>query len=112
MRRSRMTGFKILAVGGAAALALSACASVGGPGVSTYYECDRGTRLKVDFVGDRALVAVNGARAVPMRQTPAASGVVYENRQGWRLHTKGNEAMWNTAARSAPESCRQIAVPR
>lgn len=107
-----MTGFKILAVGGAAALALSACASVGGPGVSTYYECDRGTRLKVDFVGDRALVAVNGARAVPMRQTPAASGLVYENRQGWRLHTKGNEAMWNTAARSAPESCRQIAVPR
>jgi hypothetical protein len=107
-----MTGFKILAVGGAAALALSACASVGGPGVSTYYECDRGTRLKVDFVGDRALVAVNGARAVPMRQTPAASGVVYENRQGWRLHTKGNEAMWNTALRSAPETCRQVVVPR
>ena len=32
-----------------AALALSACMSVGGPGVSTYYECDRGTRLKVDY---------------------------------------------------------------
>ena len=107
-----MAGFKILVGGGAAALLLSACASVGVPGVSTYYECDRGTRLKVDFVGDRALVGVNGARAVAMRQTPAASGVIYENNQGWRLHTKGNEAMWNTAARSAPESCRQVAVPR
>ena len=101
-----------LILGATAMLALSACASVGGPGVSTYYECDRGTRLKVDFVGDRALVGVNGARAVAMRQTPAASGVIYENRQGWRLHTKGNEAMWNTAARSAPETCRQVAVPR
>ena len=39
-----------------AALALSACMSVGGPGVSTYYECERGTRLKVDFVGDRAWI--------------------------------------------------------
>ena len=31
---------------------------------------------------------------------------------GWRLHTKDGEAVWNTALRSAPESCRQVAVPR
>lgn len=98
--------------GGAAALLLAACASVGGPGVSTYYECDRGTRLKVDFIGDGALVSVNGDRARRMRQAPAASGSAYENGSGWRLHTKGGEAMWNTAQRSAPETCRQVAVPR
>ncbi len=104
-------GMKIAAPA-AAALLLSACTSVGGPGVSTYYERDRGTRLKVDFRGDRALVSVNGGRAEAMRSTPAASGAIYENRAGWRLHTKGNEAMWNTALRSSPETCRQVAVPR
>lgn len=95
-----------------AALLLSACMSVGGPGVSTYYECDRGTRLKVDYAGDRALVSVNGGRPEAMRSTPAASGAIYENSAGWLLHTKGNEAMWNTALRSAPETCRQVVVPR
>lgn len=106
-----MTTMKVASVG-AAALLLSACAAVGGPGVSTYYECDGGTRLKVDFVGDRALVSVNGGRAETMRSAPAASGAMYENRAGWRLHTKGNEAMWNTALRSSPETCRQVMVPR
>ncbi|WP_168454604.1 MliC family protein [Sphingopyxis microcysteis] len=101
-----------LAAPAAAALLLSACMSVGGPGVSTYYECDRGTRLKVDFMGDRALVSVNGGRPEAMRSAPAASGAMYENRAGWRLHAKGNEATWNTALRSAPESCRQVVVPR
>ncbi|MBL9067956.1 MAG: MliC family protein [Sphingopyxis sp.] len=101
-----------LAAPAAAALLLSACMSVGGPGVSTYYECDRGTRLKVDFMGDRALFSVNGGRAEAMRSAPAASGAMYENRAGWRLHTKGNEATWNTALRLAPESCRQVVVPR
>lgn len=107
-----MIAMKFGVLGAAAALALSACASVGGPGISGYYQCDRGTRLKVDFVRDRALVGVNGMRQVAMRQTPAASGAIYENDQGWRLHTKGDEAIWNTAARSAPETCRQVAVPR
>ena len=106
-----MHRIKFVALGGAALL-LSACMSVGGPGVSTYYECDRGTRLKVDFMGDRALVSVNGGRAEAMRSAPAASGAMYENRAGWRLHTRGNEAMWNTALRSSPETCRQVTVPR
>ncbi|MGQ3102046.1 MAG: MliC family protein [Sphingopyxis solisilvae] len=106
-----MEQLKFIALGGSVLL-FAACASVGGPGVSTYYECDRGTRLKVDFVKNGALVGVNGARAQLMRSTPAASGAIYENRAGWRLHTKGNEAMWNTALRSSPETCRQVAVPR
>lgn len=94
------------------AAALGGCASVGGPGVSTYYECDRGTRLKVDYVGGGALVSVNGGRPQMLRETPAASGSAYENRSGWRLHNKGNGAVWNTALRTAPENCSQVAVPR
>jgi membrane-bound inhibitor of C-type lysozyme len=101
-----------LAATGGLVLALSACASVGGPGASTYYECERGTRLKVDFNSNGALVRVNNGNTQMLRQVPAASGAAYEGKGGWRLHTKGNEAVWNTAARVAPESCRQVAVPR
>ena len=75
------------------------------PGVGTYYECDRGTRLKVDCVRDGALVSVNGDRARPLRQVASASGAAYEKRGGWRLHVKGGEAVWNGAERSAPEKC-------
>ncbi|MBA3940049.1 MAG: hypothetical protein C0520_02435 [Sphingopyxis sp.] len=102
---------RILSAAGAIG-ALAACASIGGPGVSTYYECERGTRLKVDFLRDGALVSVNGGPARPLRQVPAASGTAYENANGWRLHTKAGEAVWNTELRTAPESCRTIAVPR
>ncbi|WP_077148568.1 MliC family protein [Sphingopyxis sp. KK2] len=97
---------------GGLALALSACASVGGPGVSTYYECERGTRLKVDFNRNGALVRVDNGNTQMLRQVPAASGAAYEGKGGWRLHTKGDEAVWNTAARTAPETCRRVAVPR
>mgnify|MGYP002784399393 CR=1 FL=1 len=93
-------------------LVLSGCASVGGPGVSTYYECDRGTRLKVDYRDGGALVSVNGGRAERLRATPAASGSAYENAAGWRLHEKGGTAVWNTSARTAPESCRTVTLPR
>ncbi len=34
----------------AATIAAAACAPVGGPGVSTYYDCGNGTRLKVDML--------------------------------------------------------------
>jgi hypothetical protein len=95
-----------------AALALAGCASVGGPGTSTFYECDRGTRLKVDYRQGGALVSVNGGSAQLLRATPAASGSAYENRAGWRLHEKGGEALWNSSTRAAPENCRQVRVPR
>lgn len=94
------------------AAALGGCASVGGPGGSIYYECDRGTRLKVDYFPKGAEVSVNGGRTRAMKETASASGAAYENGFGWRLHTKGSEAIWNTAVRSAPEICRQVAVPR
>jgi hypothetical protein len=104
---------KGIIVGAVGALTLlSGCTSIGGPGVSTYFECDRGTRLKVDYTGNGAIVRVDGGRTLALRSTPANSGAIYEGRGGERLAVNGGTATWNTAARSAPESCRTVAVPR
>src|SRR3546814_13565086 len=70
----------------------------------TSYDCDRGTRLKVDYVGDGAIVRVNGRQTVVLKSTPANRGQVYENKTGARLQRSGNQVTWNTAARSAPET--------
>lgn len=95
---------------GAAALALAACSSVP-RNTGTSYECDRGTRLKVDYVGNGAIVRVNGGRTMALKATPANRGQIYENKSGARLQRNGNSVTWNTAARSAPESCRAIYTP-
>ncbi|MGV1683887.1 MliC family protein [Sphingopyxis sp. NJF-3] len=99
-----------LALGGA--LLLGACQTVGGPGGSSYYECDRGTRLKIDYVRNGALVSVDGRRALPLRTTQSVGGQNYEGAGGARLHIQGGSATWNTADRSAPQTCRQVAMPR
>lgn len=95
---------------GAALLALAACSSVP-RNTGTSYECDRGTRLKVDYVGDGAIVRVNGARTVVLKSTPSNRGEIYENRNGARLHRDGNNVTWNTAQRSAAENCRVVYTP-
>lgn len=95
---------------GAAILALAACSSVPRQ-TGTAYECDRGTRLNVNYVGDGAIVRVNGGQTMVLKSTPANSGQIYENKNGARLHRQGNGVTWNTALRSAPESCRAIATP-
>lgn len=90
---------------------VAGCASVGGPGVSTYMECDRGTRLKLDYVNSNTvLVGVNGADAFSLPRRPSASGASYGDAQH-SLRTKGREAVW-TIGRAMPETCRQIIVPR
>ncbi|MDO9369240.1 MAG: MliC family protein [Sphingopyxis sp.] len=91
-------------------LAVAACSSVP-RNTGTSYECNRGTRLKVDYVGDGAIVRVNGGRTMVLKSTPANRGQIYENRNGARLHRNGNDVMWNTALRSAPESCRVVNTP-
>lgn len=93
-------------------LALAGCRTVGTPGGSSFYECDHGTRLTVDYTGKGAIVQVNGGRRIAMRQTPSTGGAVYEGRAGQRLERTGGGAIWNTAARSAAERCRTIIVPR
>ncbi len=99
-----------LVAAGAVILALAACSSVPRQ-TGTAYECDRGTRLNVNYVGDGAIVRVNGGQTMVLKSTPANSGQIYENKSGARLHRRGNGVTWNTALRSAPESCRAIPTP-
>lgn len=103
----RMT---LLFAAGAATLALAACSSVP-RSTGTSYDCNRGTKLKVNYVGDGAIVRVNGRGSMVLKQTPSTGGSVYENRKGARLQRNGNEVTWNTALRSAPESCRVVYTP-
>lgn len=77
----------------------------------TSYSCSGGTKLKVDYVGDGALVRVNSGRTLVLKSTPANSGQIYENKTGARLHRKGNQVTWNTAARTAPETCQVVITP-
>lgn len=93
-------------------MALAGCRTVGTPGGSSFYECDRGTRLVVDYVGNSALVKVDRGRRLVLRQTPSVGGAVYEGKAGQRLERTGGGVMWNTAARTAPERCRSVIVPR
>lgn len=86
---------------------LSGCMTTPPANVGTTYECDRGTRLQVSYLGEGALVRINGGRAIPFRQTPSNAGSVYESGAN-RLARSGNTVTWNTAARSAPETCRAV----
>ncbi len=95
---------------GAAVLALAACSSVP-RNTGTSYDCNRGTKLKVDYVGNTAIVRVNGRGSLVLKQTPSTGGAVYENKKGARLQRNGNDVTWNTALRSAPESCRVVYTP-
>lgn len=63
--------------------------------------------LQVSYLNREALVRVNGARAIPFKQTPSNMGQVYEN-GGARLARSGNQVIWNTSARSAAENCGVI----
>lgn len=99
-----------LALATSAALALAACASAP-PRTGSSYQCDRGTKLTVNYIPNAAIVRVNGGRTMTLRATPANTGQIYENRTGARLARNGNDVTWNTAARTAPESCRPVYTP-
>ncbi len=101
-----MPKFYSLTIGTGGALALAGCMTPPA-NVGTTYECDRGTRLQISYINNAALVRVDGARAIPFRQTPSNSGAVYEN-GGKRLARSGNTVTWNTEQRSAPETCRVV----
>ena len=99
-----------IAAAAVSALALAGCASVPAR-TGTSYECSGGTRLTVNYLGNGALVRVNGGRTMTLAPTPANNGQIYENKRGVRLHRQGNQVTWNTALRSAPETCRVVATP-
>lgn len=100
---------KILLIA-AVLLPLAGCASAPAR-TGTSYDCDRGTRLTVNYLPNAAIVRVNGRQTMTLRSTPANSGQIYENKRGARLHRNGNSVMWNTALRTAPESCRVVMRP-
>lgn len=98
---------------GASALMLAGCMAddVGGPGVSAYYDCGNGTRLKVDNLsGDRIQVQMNDAAPVILPAVKAASGARYmtPRHEFW---DKGGVATW-TVGRMAAMTCQKVAVPR
>ncbi|WP_447765361.1 MliC family protein [Sphingopyxis panaciterrae] len=101
---------RTIAVATVISLALAACASTP-PRTGTNYQCDRGTRLTVNYLPNAAIVRVNGRQTMTLRATPANMGQIYENKSGARLHRNGNGVTWNTALRSAPESCRVTMAP-
>ena len=95
----------------AGTIALGACAPVGGPGVSAYYDCGNGTRLKVDNLSnDRIMVQMNNDKPVTLPADKSASGAKYMSptHQFW---SKGDEATW-TVGRMVPMTCQRVAVPR
>lgn len=94
----------------AAGTMLAGCSSV--PRNSgTSYRCSGGTELNVHYLPNSAIVRVNGRQTLTLRATPANMGQIYENRTGARLHRTGNSVTWNTALRSAPESCSIVNTP-
>ena len=101
-----MTNKTILVLAAFAAALLSGCMTTPAR-LGTTYECDRGTRLQVSYLREGALVRVNGGLAIPFKQTPSNAGEVYESGAN-RLARSGNMVTWNTAARTAPETCRAI----
>jgi len=99
----------IAAIAGAAMMA--GCAPVGGPGVSAYYDCGGGTRIKVDSLSnDRIMVQMNNNAPVTIPADKSASGAKYMSptHQFW---SKGDEATW-IVGRRAPMNCQKVAVPR
>lgn len=93
-----------------ATIAMAACSSIP-ERTGSFYECNRGTKLNVNYLKDGALVRVNGGRPMSLRQVSSNRGTAYENNNGVRLHRQGNNVTWNTAARSAPETCRTVITP-
>ena len=89
----------------AAVLALAACSSVP-RNTGTSYDCNRGTKLKVDYVGNTAIVRVNGRRSMVLKQTPSTGGAVYENKKGARLQRSrgpvGTTSIWPFRIRERP----------
>lgn len=103
-----MTTAKLTISAGLGTILLAGCMTAPAPAnIGTRYECDRGTSLQVSYLGEGALVRINGARAIPFKETPSNSGSVYEN-GARRLARNGNVVTWNTAARTAPETCRVV----
>lgn len=89
------------------AAATAACTTDRPAFTGTSYSCSGGTELRVQYLRNGALVSIDGARSIPFKQTPSNAGATYEY-GAMRLARAGNSVTWNTAERSAPETCRVV----
>jgi hypothetical protein len=94
------------------ALCLVSCTSIGGPGVSSYFDCGDGTMLKVTYSNGGATVQKDNGLPAFLRSVPSTGASAFENRAGHRLSVSGETATWSERTREAPLSCRRVAVPR
>lgn len=102
---------KRIAILAAACAVLSGCQTVGGPGVSSYFDCRDGTMLKVTYKRGAALVQVNKGHVIALRSVSSVGGSNYEG-MGYNLRVMGDTATWSGKTREAPKMCRRVAVPR
>ncbi len=99
-------------------LALAACASDDGAGDETnvqppsdysrtsYFVCERGPSLRVDYGGDTITVTPDGGTAMELSVEPMGSGYAYTNGRYSLRQDNAGEVTW-TAGRSAPTTCTE-----
>lgn len=93
-------------------LAISGCQTVGGPGVSSYFDCGGGERIQVTYGrGGGAALRINNARPILLKSVQGVGGSNFEG-FGYRLSVMGDTATWSGLTREAPHQCRRVAVPR
>ena len=95
-----------------AAVALVGCQTIGGPGVSSYFDCGSGETIKVTY-GKRggAALQINNGRTILLKSVQGVGGTNFEG-FGYRLSVMGDTATWSGLTREAPHQCRRVAVPR
>jgi membrane-bound inhibitor of C-type lysozyme len=93
-----------------AGLALPGCSTgdTAGTGASIFYQCERGPRLKVDYLeGDRVRVQIGDEAPLTLPQVVSASGAKYMTARH-AFWDRGGEATW-TVGRMMPMPCRRVA---
>lgn len=93
-----------------AALMLAGCATAkqtesGSEGLKDYdYTCEDGSRMKVVFEDNHAVVTQKGGTVLILPQMPSGSGIRYATPRH-ELRGKGNDATW-TVGRKMAVNCR------
>ncbi len=68
------------------------------------YACEDGSRLKVVFEDNHAVVTQSGGKVLVLPQMPSGSGIRYATPRH-ELRGKGNDASWSVGRKAAVE-CR------
>lgn len=84
-------------------LAVAGCASKPQAVPTAEFTCTDGTRLRVTFVDEKAIVVLPEGLTVTLPQSISASGYWYQNDR-YSLRGKGNDATWTRG--SAETECK------